>query len=83
MLKMIKQSNLGDADKLHLTLHEADSLHLENCSIMWRTENFYRIKNKERGIKLGCRVGMAFGDWLSGYAAFLVKCNSYRDAKVL
>ena len=28
------------------------------------------------------RVGLAFSDWLSGYAVFLVKQSIYRDVKV-
>lgn len=46
VLKMIKEDNLGDTNKL-LTLHEADSPPL---GWKWgrRQESVYRIKNKEQ-----------------------------------
>ena len=38
------------------------------------------IRNKE--ISIEPRVCLAFGDWLTGYTAFLVKGNVSRDVQV-
>ena len=38
--------------------------------------------NEEHGSEYRAQVGLSFGDWLSGYAVFLVKWNIYRDSKV-
>ena len=47
---MIKEDNLGDTNKFHLTLHEAESLHLDNSKMAGRQEDsfIYKIKNKEK-----------------------------------
>ena len=45
---MIKEDNLGDINKLYLTLHEVDSLFSENCKMAEKAGSFYRIKNKEQ-----------------------------------
>ena len=47
-LKMIKEDNLGVTNIPYLTLHEADSLHLENCKTGWKAGCFYKIGNKEQ-----------------------------------
>ena len=44
---MSKDDNLGDTNKPYLTLHEVDSLLLENCKMGQKAGSFYRIKNKE------------------------------------
>ena len=46
---MIKETNLSGTYKLYLTLHEADSLLLENGKTGQKTENSYKVKNKEQG----------------------------------
>lgn len=45
---MTKENNSGDANKLYLTLHEVDSLILENCKTGKKATSFCRIKNKEQ-----------------------------------
>lgn len=39
--------------------------------------------NKKQEISIEPRVGMVFGDLLTGYAEFLVKQKFYRDTRVL
>ena len=46
---MTKGNNLGDTSKLYLTLHEMNSLLLENCKTGQKAGGFYRMKNKEQG----------------------------------
>ena len=46
---IIKVDGLGDANKLYLTLHEMNSLLLENCKTGQKAGGFYRMKNKEQG----------------------------------
>ena len=45
---MIKD-NSNVINKLYVTLHEVDSLLLENCKMGQKAGRFYRIKNKEQG----------------------------------
>lgn len=54
LLKVIKEDNLGDTNKLYLTLHEVDKFHLENCKMGLKERKMYRlkkIKNKEEKYK--------------------------------
>lgn len=39
--------------------------------------------NKEQEVSIKPRVGLAFGDWLTGYTEFLVNRSIYRDTKVI
>ena len=48
---MIKEENLGDTNKLYLTLHEADGILLEKCKMEWKARSVYRVENKEQGRK--------------------------------
>ena len=60
LLTMIKEDNLGNTNKLYLTLHEVDGLILENWKMGWKAGSFYRIrKKKTRKRKTG-------NIWLSG-----------------
>ena len=43
---MTKEDNLGDANKLYLTLHEANSLHSEKGAMGQKAGIFYRAKNQ-------------------------------------
>ena len=66
---MTKGNNLGDTSKLYLTLHEMNSLLLDNFKLGWvGGRKFYRIKrNKE--VRGESRVGFMFGKlpfWSSG-----------------
>ena len=38
---MIKEDNLGDANELHLTLLEVNSLHAENCEVEQKARSFF------------------------------------------
>ena len=49
LLMMIKEDNLGDKDKLYLTLHKVDSLHSENCKMGQKAGSFYKTENKKEG----------------------------------
>lgn len=44
LLKMIKEGNVDDTNQLYLTLHEVNSLYLENCKMGLKARKFYRIK---------------------------------------
>lgn len=46
IFKVTKEDNLDAINELYLTVHEGDCLHLVNCKMEWKVENFYRIKNK-------------------------------------
>ena len=71
-----------------------DSFLLKNCKMGQRQEAFIglSIKKKEEtngkylmglfGMRRP-RVGLAFGDWLTGHTAFWIKCCIYRDTKVI
>lgn len=48
---MTEEDNLGDVDKLHLTLHEVGNLHSQEARELQnggKARSFYRIKNKEQ-----------------------------------
>ena len=60
---MIKENNLGDTNKLCITLFEVDSLHLENSKMSWKAVGFYRIKNKNKGGKK-----IKISDWLGPHS---------------
>lgn len=46
---MIKEDNVGDTNKLYLTLPGVNNLVLENYKMGWKEGSFYKIKNKKQG----------------------------------
>lgn len=47
---MIREDNYGDTNKHFMRCyHEAGSLHLEKCKMVWKIERFYRIRKREQG----------------------------------
>ena len=38
---MITEDNLGDANKLYITLHEVDSFFVDNCKIGQKARNYF------------------------------------------
>ena len=59
LLIMIKEDNLGNKDKLYLTLHKVDCLHSENCKVGPKAGSVYRTENKKEG-KLTVTWGNGF-----------------------
>ena len=91
VVKMIKEDNLGDINKLYLRLHEAVSAPKgpENCKMGQNAGTFYWIKNKEQRNKYGAqsRLGV-WGftdriDFASGQAEHLQGHESYLSCGLL
>lgn len=92
---MMKENNLGDANKFYVTLDEVDSLSSESNEAREKMSSFCRggKRNKEekkikkcignKEISIESRVGLAFGNWLNEYTAFLAKQSIYRNTKVI
>ena len=58
---MTKENKLGDTSKLYLTLHEMNSLLLENFKLVWvGGRKFYRVK-RDKEVWGESRVGFVFG----------------------
>ena len=97
--KRTKEDNLGDTNKLDLTMNEVGNLLLETCEMGQKArvleDRGKRNERMNRNYLIGgghvvsllggekAHSWLVLGDWLTTYTKFLVKQSFFRDMKDL